>query len=244
MQLMQSGNAINMSYKPIFLLADSQLLFSRKEEQFFSYLLDSLKEARDKGELKGAYIGASNGDNPEFYQIFVSACQIMDISDCRMIPSTPSEEDYQYLDEAALILLAGGDVKKGWDIFVENGLNKKIIDRYNDSAVLIGVSAGAVQLAQKGWSESPDSPRKLFTTFQLVPFIVDVHEEPLWEGLHKMVLKEGEYTKGIGISRGGGAILHSDGAIEAIKHPLTELSVLDNTIQQSLLFPPDSKSLL
>jgi len=41
-----------------------------------------------------------------------------------MIPSEPSEENYQYLDEASLILLAGGDIKKGWDTFVNNGLNR------------------------------------------------------------------------------------------------------------------------
>ncbi|MDM8558643.1 Type 1 glutamine amidotransferase-like domain-containing protein [Candidatus Parabeggiatoa sp. HSG14] len=225
-----------MSYKPIFLLADSQLLFSRKDEQFFTCLLEGLKEAKDKGELKGAYIGASNGDNPDFYQIFVSACQTMDIHDYRMIPSVPSEEDNQYLDEADLILLAGGDIKKGWDIFVKNGFDKKIIDRYSDSTVLIGVSAGAVQLAQKGWNESQD---ELFPTFRLVPFIIDVHDEPEWKHLHKIVLKEGEYTKGIGISKGSGAILHPDGAVEAIKHPLTELAVLDNTIQESLILPPN-----
>lgn len=226
-------------YKPIFLLADSQLLFSRKEDYFFTCLLESLKDATDKGDLKGAYIGASNGDNPDFYQIFVAACQTIDIHDCRMISSEPSKEDYKYLDEAALILLAGGDIKRGWDTFVKNGFNQKIIDRYNDSAVLMGVSAGAVQLAQKGWNKSQQG--KLFSTFGLVPFIIDVHDGPLWEHLHKIILKEGEYAKGIGISMGGGAILHPDGAIEAIRHPLVELTVSDETIRQSLILPSDSK---
>lgn len=224
-------------YKPIFLLADSQLLFSRKEDYFFTCLLESLKEARDKKMLTGAYIGASNGDNPQFYQIFVEACQTIDIHDCRMIPAEPSEEDYKYLNEATLILLAGGDIKRGWDTFVKNGLNKKIIDRYNESAVLIGVSAGAVQLAQKGWRESS----QLFSTFGLVPFIIDVHDDPLWEHLHKIIRKEGEYAKGIGISKGGGAILHPDGAIEAISYPLVELTVSDNTIRESLILPSNSK---
>ncbi|HEC85412.1 MAG: peptidase [Candidatus Parabeggiatoa sp. nov. 2] len=232
---------LSTPYKPIFLLADSQLLFSRKDEPFFCSLLDSLKEARANGILKGAYIGASNGDNPDFYQIFVEACRIIDIDDYRMIPSEPSEEDYEYLDEAALILLAGGDIKKGWDIFVKNGLNKKIIDRYNGSATLIGVSAGAVQLAKTGWRESEENSYKLFSTFQLVPFIIDVHDEPLWERLHKIVLKEGEYVKGLGISKGGGAIFHPDGSIEAIRHPLTELSVSNDTVSESLIFPSDSK---
>lgn len=228
-------------YKPIFLLADSQLLFSRKEDHFLTCLLDSLKEAREKEILKGAYIGASNGDNPEFYQIFVEMCKTIDIYDCRMIPSKPQEEDYQYLKEATLILLAGGDIKKGWDTFEKNGLNKKIIERYSDSAVLMGVSAGAVQLGQRGWSESQNS-YQWFSTFQLVPFIIDVHDDPLWERLHKIARKEGTYTKGIGIPKGGGAILHSDGALEAIRHSLTEVTVSeDETIRQSILLPADIK---
>jgi cyanophycinase len=232
---------LSTPYKPIFLLADSQLLFSRKDEPFFCSLLESLKEARADGTVKGAYIGASNGDNPEFYQIFVEVCRVIDIDDYRMIPSEPSEEDYKFLDEADLILLAGGDIKRGWDIFVKNGLDKKIIDRYNGSATLIGVSAGAVQLAQQGWHK-PEKSYKLFSTFRLVPFIIDVHEEPLWERLHKIVLKEGEYTKGIGISKGGGAIYHPDGAIEAIRHPLTELSVSDETVSESLIFPSEDQN--
>jgi peptidase E len=226
-------------YQPIFLLADSQLLFSDKKSPFFRYLLDSLKEAREQGTLKAAYIGASNGDNLEFYQFFIEVCGAIDIDDYRMIPSEPSEEDYQYLGEATLILLAGGDVKKGWETFVNNGLNQKIIDCYNHSAVLIGVSAGAVQLGQRGWRESGNS-YKWFTTFRLVPFIIDVHDEP-WERLYQRIQNEEGAAKGIGISMGGGAIFHPDGAIEAIKHPLTELSVSDNTVQHSLILPSDSK---
>ena len=229
-----------MPYQPIFLLADSQLLFSSKEAPFLSNLLNNLKKVKSKEVLKAAYIGASNGDNPEFYQLFVATCQFIGIHDYRMIPSVPSEEDYQYLDEATLILLAGGDIKKGWEIFVKNGLKKKIIDRFNDSAILIGVSAGAIQLAQKGWTESQDA-YELFSTFQLIPLIIDVHDEPLWERLHKIIRQEGEYSKGIGIPLGGGAIFHPDGSIEAIRHPLTELTISNDTIRQSLIFPSDSK---
>ena len=230
---------MSTAYKPIFLLADSQLLFSDKKSPFFTELLDSLKEARQQGTLTAAYIGASNEDNPDFYQFFIEVCRVIDIDDYRMIPSEPSEEDYQYLDEASLILLAGGDIKTGWDTFVNNGLNQKIIDCYNHSAVLIGVSAGAVQLGQRGWRESGNS-YKGFTTFRLVPFIIDVHDEP-WERLRQTIQNEDGSAKGIGISIGGGAIFHPDGAIEALKYPITEFSVSEHSVQQSLIFPSDSK---
>ena len=237
-------------YKPIFLLADSQLLFSNKDERFYSCLMENLKEAREKGALKAAYLGASNGDDPVFYEIFVGFCQNLEIDDHRMIPATPSEDDYHYFEQAHLILLAGGDIKRGWDAFVANGLDKKIIERYSQAAILIGVSAGAVQLAQQGWYEAANFRTKWFSTFQLVPLLIDVHDDPSWERLQRKLLKEGKYAKGIGISKGNGAIYHPDGAIEAIKRSLVEFTIPstdeedekedqenEETINHSLILP-------
>jgi len=239
-------------YKSIFLLADSQLLFSDKEGRFYRCLIENLAEAREKGELKAAYLGASNGDEPIFYDIFIGLCQNLEIEDHRMILATPSEDDYEYFDQANLILLAGGDVKRGWDAFVANGLDKKMIERYSQGTILIGVSAGAIQLAQQGWYEDANSRTRWFSTLQLIPLLIDVHDDPSWERLQQKVLKEGKYAKGIGIPKGTGAIYHSDGAIEAIKHALVEFSMLskdeedeiesekkedERTINQSLIVP-------
>ena len=47
--------------KPIFLLADSQLLFWKENENLF---LKTIREHIDNENPKAAYIGASNGDNP------------------------------------------------------------------------------------------------------------------------------------------------------------------------------------
>lgn len=244
-----------MAYKPIFLLADSQLLFSGKDERFCSCLIENLTEIREKETIKAAYLGASNGDDPVFYHIFVGFCQNLEIDEHRMIPAKPSEDDYDYFEQANLILLAGGDAKRGWDAFVANGLDKKIIERYTQAAILIGVSAGAVQLAQQGWYESANFRTLWFPTFQLVPLLIDVHDEPSWERLQRKLLKEGKYAKGIGISKGSGAIYHPDGAIEAIQHSLVEFSILpkdeederedekdEETISYSLILPEKTRS--
>jgi hypothetical protein len=54
--------------KPLYLLADSQLLFwKRRDRLLLEAGLDAV--ARD-APLSAAYIGASNGDRPEFYGIF------------------------------------------------------------------------------------------------------------------------------------------------------------------------------
>ena len=57
--------------QPLYLLADSQLLFWKRQDRLLlEAALDAL--ARDT-PLSAAYIGASNGDRPEFYGIFKAA---------------------------------------------------------------------------------------------------------------------------------------------------------------------------
>ena len=66
--------------KPLYLLADSQLLFAKRG--------GTSLPARIRGDLetdnpKAAYLGASNGDQPEFYRLFVDAMELMEIRNCR-----------------------------------------------------------------------------------------------------------------------------------------------------------------
>src|SRR5690242_5197749 len=129
----------------IFLLADSQLLFWREHGQL---LLERVVKSRTRRRLRAAYIGASNGDDPDFYTIFVEAMEGVGISDCALISS--SEPDLTFLNDADIILLAGGDVELGWRTFVTNGLNHHLVRRHSEGATLIGISAGAVQLGL-GW---------------------------------------------------------------------------------------------
>src|SRR2546423_9704340 len=97
-----------MSIKPLYLLADSQLLFLRETEHAF---MNRIREALDSTDPKAAYLGASNGDDPAFYSIFEAAMQSIGISQCRMVPVHPSADDLAFLQSADLVLLAGGDVE-------------------------------------------------------------------------------------------------------------------------------------
>ena len=221
--------------KPIFLLADSQLLFWREEtgEPFLARARWLLEEDEPGKKFKAAYLGASNGDAPEFYELFVAAMAEIGITDCRMIPSNPQPEDRSFLHQADLVLLAGGDVERGWDIFELTGLNDAVSQRYYGGSLLIGVSAGAVQLGLKGWNED----EKIFDTFRLVPFVVDVHDEPDWHRLSQIVPRAGEHARGFGIPSGGGALFHPDYSVEPVRHPLVEMSRTEQGVQQSLLLP-------
>ena len=93
----------------MFLLADSQLLFLRDEGSLF---LDRVRAALGP-EPRAAYLGASNGDEPAFYDIFVAAMEGIGVRACRSVPSAPSEADRAFLEEASVILLAGGDADRG-----------------------------------------------------------------------------------------------------------------------------------
>jgi peptidase E len=201
--------------QPIFLLADSQLLFWRDRGQLL------LERVVTRDQLKAAYIGASNGDDPSFYEIFVAAMDGVGVVDCRMIPSAVSQADMEFLNDADVILLAGGDVEAGWRVFVNNGLSEHIVRRYFEGACLMGVSAGAVQLGLCGLA----ADGSLIETFKLVPFIIGAHEESDdWKTTRELLRLSGVETA-IGLPTGGGAIYRPDQTIEALRHALVKLSL-------------------
>lgn len=226
---------MNLPLKPIYLLADSQLLFWKEGEKCF---LDSARQQIEREFPKAAYIGAANGDDPAFYTIFEAAMESIGIDECRMIPASLSTEDSLFIEDADLILLAGGDVLRGWRVFEENGLKEQIVKRYYEGATLVGVSAGAVQLGLFGWPEDGLSPDNLTSLFKLVPFIVSAHDEKgEWEELKSAVHLVGGRFQGIGIPLGGGAIYHPEQFLEPVRFAVNEFSLKDEQIIASLLCP-------
>lgn len=224
-----------MSLQPLYLLADSQLLFWKRQDRLLlETALDGL--ARDTS-LSAAYIGASNGDRPEFYGIFEAAVEAIGIDDRRMVDSSFGPDDRAFLERAQLIVLAGGDVRLGWNTFEKTGMRDVILDRYAQGAVLVGISAGAVHLGRYGIVEIPDSSgTELLDVFKLVPVVIDTHDERAeWTRLSRAVqVLEGAAT-GLGIPSGGGAIVHADTTIEPLRRPVHEFRFDGTHITHSLL---------
>lgn len=219
--------------KPIYLLADSQLLFARKDGDLY---VESIRKLIPAASPKAAYVGASNGDRPEFYSIFEAAMAGIDIVDCSMISSRFSEADAIAVSTADIILLAGGDVVRGWRTFEETGLKNLIVERYQQGAVLVGVSAGAVQLGVLGWPEEGFSADRVVDLFQLVPCIISAHDEKMeWQELKSAVQLFGGKWPGIGLPTGGGAVYHPDGSFVPLQHPLHEFSVAGDGVRHTLL---------
>ena len=225
--------------KPIYLFSDSQLLFWKQNGMLF---LETIKQHVESDHIKASYIGASNDDNPEYYSIFESAMNRIGITDCRMITSKFSTVDNLFLNASDIVLLAGGDVKKGWQTFVQTGMKDAIIKKYYSGAVLMGVSAGAIQLCLGGWSESEIYVNNIIYTFKLIPFLLSVHEEKEdWSRLKRSVRVMGNQIKGIGIPAGGGVIYHPDQSIEAIRYPFHEFSIKQNKFSHCLIYPQSEK---
>ena len=223
-----------MVIKPLYLLADSQLLFWKSDSDS---LAERLHADLDTSNPKAAYVGASNGDQPEFYSLFQAAMEAMGISSCRAVPSQPSREDILFIEAANLILLAGGDVELGWRTFEQNGLKELVPRKRLDGAVLMGVSAGAVQLGL-GYLSNAAQPKRI-DMFRFAPFYVGAHDEGNdWWDLRALVNLSSADTRAIGLPTGGGAVYYADGTLEPLRKPLIEIVKEDSKIKENLMLAP------
>jgi cyanophycinase len=225
-----------MPLRPLYLFADSQLLFWKQGER---RLLESMLEGMSGESSRAAYLGASNGDRPEFYEIFTAAMGNVGWSNCRMISSAFTPDERDYLEHAEVILLAGGDVRLGWDTFERTGIKEVLLTRYAQGSVLIGISAGAVQLGRHALLEGhASSATELVNMLNLAPAVVDVHDEAgHWVRLSNAVhLLEGTVV-GLGIPTGGGLVMHPDTTFEPVRHPAHEFAFDGTRVTHSLLWP-------
>ena len=221
--------------KTLYLLADSQLFFGKSGGVS---LPERLRADMDSVNPKAAYIGASNGDQPEFYDLFAAAMESMAISDCRFVRSQPSPEDTAFLGGADLIVLAGGDVERGWHVFEQNGFKELLPQLRYNGAALIGVSAGAVQLGL-GHLSNAAQPKQI-GMFRFAPFYVGAHDERNdWFDLRALVNLAHSDARAIGLPAGGGAVYYPDGTLEPLRKPLIEIVKEDSKITENLMGPLD-----
>lgn len=229
--------------RPVFLLADSQPLFRGGSDGGPS-LLERVRGELPKTDPKAAYIGAANGDDPAFYDLFAAAVDAVGLTDRRMIPSRPSADDLAYLEAADLVLLAGGDVGTGWRALTASGMKDVLLRRHGAGLVLAGVSAGAVHLGWLGATAPVTNGREpgeddLEDLLQIVPAVIGAHEEnDEWRPLRRVLRLAGLPVRGIGIPTGGALVYHPDQTFEPFRHPVVEVVREDGAWKPSLLLPP------
>jgi cyanophycinase-like exopeptidase len=113
-----------------------------------------------------------------------------------------------------------------------------ILGRYAQGAVLVGISAGAVQLGQYGIVETPESPAtELLELFNFAPAVIDTHDERAeWARLSRTIQSLKGAATGLGIPSGGGVIVHPDTTIEPLRRPAHEFRCEGTHVTHSLLF--------
>jgi cyanophycinase-like exopeptidase len=217
--------------QPLYLLADSQPLFWRG-----GTFLTDLCQAGGNTKPNVAYIGASNGDSPEAHGIFEAAFDQVANASTHWVRAGFSGEDRCFLESADVLVLAGGDVEAGWNVFTATGMRELIEKRYRAGAVLVGVSAGAVQFGKYASVPDANGGQKLLETFGLIDFIVDVHDEKRdWQALAATIqLLEGT-ARGLGIPHGAALIAHADGTFEPAGRAVEEFVLTEGRLRRSVL---------
>jgi cyanophycinase len=231
--------------RSIFLFADSQLLFWRQEDG--ALVLEKSVETLPMDQRRAAYLGGSNGDDPKFFGIFEGAMDLLGISERRMILADPTVDMLDCLRTSRLILLTGGDVGRGWRAFSRTGVAEIVVHAYRQGAVLVGISAGAIQLGLGGPFDGPFPPSSSgaaggapLRTFGLVELWLDVHDEAdRWQRLRGFLSTCPVGARGLGIPFGSGTEVQPDGSLRAIRSPVQELVRAENNVLQESL-PPEA----
>lgn len=204
----------------VLLLADSQLLFRRDAHD--QPALVSLRQRLDMRSPLAAYLGAANGERPEFYELFVFGMRTLGITRCRHV-ATPADADARaVLSDADLVFLAGGDVVQGFLAWQRDGLVELLARRLTDGAQLVGLSAGAIQLGRPSpvWC-GPEGER--LALLSAVPYVVDAHDEPEWPRLRAALVTCAD-LEGLGVPTAAGAWVTAHGDVTPLARPTEHLS--------------------
>jgi len=213
-----------MNSLPIYLLAGGPGAKRQSPDPILQMAL------RDLGKTKPtvAYIGAAHGDSLMFFLFIKRLITAAGAGKVELVPLVKKKSDMEkaqsIIQSADCIFVSGGDVKEGMRVLTERSVIALIKKRYNEGALIIGVSAGSIMLA-KQWIDWPDenneASAELFPCMNIAPVLCDTHgEEDEWNELHSLVhLTEGDQI-GYGIPSGGAMRISPDGVVEAISMPL------------------------
>lgn len=215
---------------PVYLFADSQLLFLQEDNTPLLHRPLSNLAAESVG---AAYIGVSNDDNPVFFNLFEAAMDQLAVRRYKQITKKFTSTERHFLEQADLIVLAGGDMLSGWQVMQETGMAQIVRSRYHQGALLIGVSAGAVQLGFCGLQQESACREML----QIVPYLIDVHAEDDWSALKNHLADHHPHAVGLGIPQGAGLVWHPDRTVEAIRKPVAEYRVRQGQVFRGLILP-------
>lgn len=191
--------------KPLLLLADGAPLFL-PAPRFNAARWAVQRTGLPAAAIRAAYIGAANGDEPAFYEMFLAAFRHVGVNQCVCVTSVPSLAQMHFLAQADIILLSGGDPTLGLRVMRGNGVAGEVARGYRRGALLIGISAGAVQFGRQG--------------FEFLPVCIDAHDEPRWPALRDAVQRAGPGALGWGIPAGAALAVHPPAVVTILRGAL------------------------
>ena len=209
---------------PIYLLAGGR---GAKRESPDPILQMALREL-GKTKPSVSYIGAAHGDSLMFFLFIKRMITAAGAGKVELVPlakkKSNMEKAQSIIESADCIFVSGGDVAEGMRVLTEKSVVPLIKKRYNEGALIIGVSAGSIMLA-KQWINWPDendeASAELFPCMNIAPVLCDTHgEEDKWDELHSLLRLTADDQIGYGIPSGGAMRISSDGTVEAISMPL------------------------
>jgi hypothetical protein len=205
----------------VLLLADSQLLFRRDADG--RPALAELRRRLPGAAPPAVYLGASNGELPEFYELFSAGMQALGLTNCRHVRVPADADARQALAQAELVFLAGGDVVQGWLAWQRDALVELLAQRLEDGAQFVGLSAGAIQLGRPStaWRAPDGAPLAMLSA---VPYAVDAHDEPAWARLHAALLAGPADLVGLGVPTAGAAWVGPAGQVVSLNKPAERLA--------------------
>ena len=221
---------------PIYLLAGGR---GAKRESPDPILQMALRKL-GKTKPSVAYIGAAHGDSPTFYLFIKHLLVTAGAGKVELVPlvkkKSNMEKAQSIIQSADCIFVSGGDVSEGMRVLNEKSVVSLIKKRYNEGALIIGVSAGSIMLA-KQWINWPDendeASAELFPCMNIAPVLCDTHgEEDKWDELHSLLRLTADDQIGYGIPSGGAMRISSDGTVEAISMPLYRIERKGDKIVQ------------
>ncbi len=209
---------------PIYLLAGGP---GAKKQSPDPILQMAFREL-DKAKPSVAYIGAAHGDSLMLYLFIKRMIAAAGAGKIKLVSLVKKKSDMEearsIIQSADCIFVSGGDVNEGMRVLTERSVVPLIKNRYEEGALIIGVSAGSIMLA-KQWINWPDENNEasavLFPCMNIAPVLCDTHgEEDKWNELHSLMRLTKEDQIGYGIPGGGAMRISTDGAVEAIRMPL------------------------
>jgi len=207
--------------KPIYLLAGGSRLRRKSSDPLIWEMLRQVGHP----EPSVAYIGSASGDDLWFFKAIKalfkqSGAGRVDLAELADTDSNLCKAQ-ALLQSADILFFSGGDVELGMKILHKRGVLQLIHKQFRAGAVLGGLSAGSILLAQQWirWRDpEDDATAEPFDCIGIAPLICDMHDEDEgWEELKALLrLRQLEGEIGYGIPASAGLCIHPDNRIEAI----------------------------